>query len=597
MSPLPDQEPDAVSGFPLQLNLALCLTQGRTTGSVDRMKNVIFWKWVYRQLHIHPLDVAGMVGLAAAQLASIGLIAWVCQSALALYPQTSTTLWRAAAMCVFAIVSGLGLYLSRAAGAHIANRAAGRMRVDLLDFLYSRAYGFYTMTNSGALHASVVWDTERVQKFNETVLGRILPALLVGSGTGLVLLWLNPMLLVLLLFALPLLLVGSRFSLRLLKRQTDRRNQTLRTYTQSTLTVVQHIGLTRIQTAEEQETAFQTGRIQALRRESEALSRMQALHDTVQTGLQLGVVGVLLIVGGGQVSTGQTTLGSLLAFNAVVIALRRYVQDLVSAMPALVDGVHALETLFRLTREAPPEPYHGSRQLLFRGVIQFREVTFGYGDHEPVLQKINLTLEPHTLTVLVGANGSGKTTLVNLILGLFRPQQGGLFADGYAYEELDIRVLRRRIGVLPQDPILLDGTIWENIIYGIPEVPRDVVREAAEKAMAHDFIAQLPQGYDTLVGERGVRLSGGQRQRIALARALARQPALLILDEPTNHLDTTAAQRLIETLMHEENAPTTIVISHEEALAQQTHRLYHLQDGILVANSLQTFQDGLPKPP
>ncbi len=538
-----------------------------------------------------------MVGLAAAQLASIGLIAWVCQSALALYPQTSTTFWRAAAMCGFAVLSGLGIFLSRSAGAHIANRAASRMRVELLDFLYSRAYGFYTSINSGALHASVVWDTERVQKFNETVLGRILPALLVGSGTGLVLLWLNPMLLVLLLFALPLLLVGSRFSLRLLKRQTDRRNQTLRTYTQSTLTVVQQIGLTRIQTAEEQETAFQTGRIQALRRESEALSRMQALHDTVQTGLQLGVVGALLIVGGGQVNAGQITLGSLLAFNVVVIALRRYVQDLVSSVPALVDGVHALETLFRLTREAPPEPYHGSRQFLFRGVIQFREVTFGYGDHEPVLQKIDLTLEPHTLTVLVGANGSGKTTLVNLILGFYRPQQGGLSADGYPYEELDIRALRRRIGVLPQDPILLDGTVLDNILYGIPEAPRDVVREAAETAMAHDFITQLPQGYDTLVGERGVRLSGGQRQRIALARALARRPALLILDEPTNHLDTPAAQRLIETLMHAENAPTTIVISHEEALAQQTNRLYRLQNGTLVANRPTVFKDGLPKTP
>jgi ABC-type multidrug transport system fused ATPase/permease subunit len=556
------------------------------------MKNFTFWKWVYRQLHIRPLDIAAVVGLTASQLASIGLIAWVCQSALALYPQPSATFGRTAAMCGFAVLSGFGIFLSRAAGAHIANRAASRMRVDLLDFLYSRSYSFFTWTNSGTLHASVVWDTERTEKFTETLLGRSLPALLVGAGIGWILLRLNPMLMVLLLLALPFLLVASRFSLRWLKRQTDRRNGALRIYTQGTLAAVQQIGLTRIQTAEEQETARQTDRIEALRRESETLSRMQALHDTVQTGLQLGMVGVLLIVGGGQVNAGQTTLGSLLAFNVVIIALRRYVQDLVSSVPALVDGVHALEMLFRLTREAPPEPYHGSRQLRATGGFQFRKVTFQYGDHEPVLRNIDLALEPHTLIVLVGANGSGKTTLVNLLLGLYRPQQGSLFADGCPYDDLDIRVLRRRIGVLPQDPLLLDGTVWENIVYGIPDAPQDLIREAAERAMADEFIAQLPQGYETLIGERGIRLSGGQRQRIALARALARRPALLILDEPTNHLDTTAAQRLIETLMKAETPPTTVVISHEEALAQQTNRLYRLHNGILAAGSLKPSNAG-----
>ncbi len=561
------------------------------------MKDMTFWKWAFRQLHVHPFAAAEIAGLAAAQLAGIGLIAWVFQSAFSAYPQSSSTAWRAAAMCVFAIVSAFGIYLSRAAGARIANHAAGRMRVDLLDFLYSRSFGFFAWTNSGALHASVVWDTERVEKFNETVLGKIVPALLVGAGIGLVLLWLNPVLVALLLLALPFLAAASRFSLRRLKRQTDRRNGMLRMYTQSTLTAVQHIALARIQTAEEQETAVQSERIQALRRESEALSRIQAFHDTVQTGLQLGVVGVLLIVGGGQVNAGQTTLGGLLAFNAVLIALRRYVQDAISSVPALVDGVHALETLFRLVRDAPPEPYHGTRKLDFTGVVQLRGVTFRYDESEPILRQADLTLEPGTLTVLIGANGSGKTTLVNLILGFYRPQQGGLFADGRPYEELDIRILRRRMGVLPQDPVLLDGTILENIVYGIPDATREMVREAAEQAMAHDFIAELPLGYDTLVGERGIRLSGGQRQRIALARALARRPALLILDEPTNHLDTTATQRLIATLMNAENAPATIVISHEEALAQQTNRIFRLQAGSLLLNGSPVSKAGPPKPP
>ena len=548
------------------------------------MKRTAFWKWAYRQMHVPPLTLAGIAGLAAAQLAGIGLIAWLFQSASSLQAFAASTFGRAAALCLFAVLSAGGIFLSRIAGAHLANRAAGRMRLELLDFLYTRSHEYFAWTNSGALHAGVVWDSERAAKFNETVLGRVVPALLVGAGIGGVLLWLNPMLVVLLLAALPLLLAGSRVSLILLKRQTDRCKTALKKYTQSTLTAIQHVELTRIQTAEVQETARQSERIMALRRESEVLTRMQALHDTIQTGLQLGVVGVLLIVGGGQVGAGEIPLGNLLAFNVVLIALRRYVQDLINAVPALADGVHALETLFQLTEQAPPEPYHGSRRHDFSGAVLFRGVTFHYADREPILRGIDLALEPRTLTVLLGANGSGKTTLVNLIMGFYRPQQGALFADGHPYDELDLRTLRRRIGVLPQDPALLDGTVGENVTYGMPDASPESVKEAAEQAMAHAFIDGLPQGYQTPIGEAGVRLSGGQRQRIALVRALLRRPALLILDEPTNHLDTAAARRLIGMLMESENAPTTVVISHEEALARQADRIYRLQDGLLKAD-------------
>lgn len=272
--------------------------------------------------------------------------------------------------------------------------------------------------------------------------------------------------------------------------------------------------------------------------------------------------------------------------------MRRYSQDALGATPALVDGYHALESLQQLIAHAPPEPYSGTRRYHMHGAVTLRDVTFRYADHAPILRGVNLTLAPHTLTALVGPNGSGKTSIVNLLLGLYRPQQGCLLADEHPYDELDMRCLRQQIGVLPQDPLLFDGTVWENITYGMSEASREQAVAAAEMASAHEFIQQLRQGYETLIGERGVRLSGGQRQRLALARVLLRQPKLLILDEPTNHLDETAARQLIENLMlrlrsgqvRREHAPTTLIISHDMALARQADQLYILPEGHLAAS-------------
>jgi len=548
------------------------------------MMNLTLWHLGLRWLRLKPLTFVGVIGLAAGQLVSILFIAQVFQGVLALNAQIDQITGRATIMVALGLASSTGLFLSRIMGARIASNAARHLRVELLDMLYTRSYAYYARSNSGALHATLVLDSERAQKFFEAALGQVLPAIIVGIGIGAALIALNTSLVLVLLVIAPLLLVFNHYSLQPLRRQIDRHMKTFKAYSLGTLAILQLITLTRMQTAEIQETARQTVQIDALKRETEALSRHQAFQQAVQNAILLTVVGVLLVIGGSQVATGQTTLGSLLAFNVILLALRRYVQDALGAAPALVDGYHALETLQQLIAHAQPEPYSGTHRYSMHGAVTLSGVTFGYADQAPTLCSVNLTLAPHTVTALVGPNGSGKTTLVNLLLGLYRPQQGCLYADGHPYNELDIRYLRRQIGVLPQDPLLFDGTAWENITYGMSDVSREQVVAAAEMASAHVVIQQLPQGYETLIGERGVRLSGGQRQRIALARVLLRQPKLLILDEPTNHLDETAAQQLIENLMQRDSPPTTLIISHDMALARQADQLYILSGGRLMAS-------------
>jgi ABC-type multidrug transport system fused ATPase/permease subunit len=191
------------------------------------------------------------------------------------------------------------------------------------------------------------------------------------------------------------------------------------------------------------------------------------------------------------------------------------------------------------------------------------------------------------MVAIVGPNGSGKTTIVNLILGFYRPQKGTLCADGHLFSDLDIVHLRRHIGVVTQDAILFSGTILDNITYGYPDASREQVTQAARLATADEFIQQLARGYETLVGENGLLLSGGQRQRIAIARALLRQPRLLILDEPTNHLDTAAARRLMENLRSLPHKPACLMISHDVETVRKAQFVHFLQQGRIVATERQ----------
>jgi len=216
-------------------------------------------------------------------------------------------------------------------------------------------------------------------------------------------------------------------------------------------------------------------------------------------------------------------------------------------------------------------------------------VSFGYNSKR-VLEGVDLTIAAGETVAVTGANGSGKTSILYLLLGLYAPQTGRLLADGTPYSSISISSLRRHIGVVTQDPVLFAGTIAENIAYTDMDADAEAIEAAARSALAHDFIADLPNGYDTKVGESGVFLSGGQRQRITLARALLKRPRLLILDEPSNHLDPETTAYLINHLAALPERPGILVITHDPHLAEQADRIYHLQDGRLIstANVLAT---------
>ena len=228
--------------------------------------------------------------------------------------------------------------------------------------------------------------------------------------------------------------------------------------------------------------------------------------------------------------------------------------------------------------EAQHEPARGHLVPSLDKAIRFDSVSFGYGER-PVIDQLSMTIPAGKLTVLCGPSGSGKTTLIDLVAALLHADSGQILVDDQPLDEIDHHRWRRLIGYVPQDPLLVNDSVFHNLALGDPALTEEDARRALEQADAWDFIAQLPQGMDTLLGERGGRLSGGQRQRLAIARALIHQPRLLILDEATSNLDSASEAAVIETIQHLKGQLTLLAVSHDEGLVKAADQVIRIEAG------------------
>jgi ATP-binding cassette subfamily B protein len=216
-------------------------------------------------------------------------------------------------------------------------------------------------------------------------------------------------------------------------------------------------------------------------------------------------------------------------------------------------------------------------------VIDFSKVSFTYPtNHKPSLTEISFSATPGKMIALVGPSGSGKSTLINLVIGFLRPTQGSIHVDGADYKELDLRTVRKFLSVVPQESVLFDGTIAENISYGLSDVSSSEIELALRDANAWDFVQAFEDGVETIVGERGARLSGGQKQRLAIARALIRNPRILILDEATSALDSESEKLIQDALSRLMKDRTTFVVAHRLSTVQEADQILVLDEGVIV---------------
>ena len=320
-------------------------------------------------------------------------------------------------------------------------------------------------------------------------------------------------------------------------------------------------------------------------RRSVDANRQRAIYVPLLSFLPLVAQAAVLLVGGRMVANGQLGFDDFFAFNVLtlmlVMPLRMLGMWIGQAQRATASGERIFEVMDE-PEEITDRP--DARELpAGEGRVRFEEVDFGYGLGRPVLEDIELALEPGRTLALIGHTGSGKTTLASLVPRFYDVTGGRLTVDGVDVRDLKVASLRRAVGIVSQDPFLFSATVRENIAFGAPDATNADVERAARLAQAHEFIEALPQGYDTVIGERGITLSGGQRQRVAIARALVIDPRILILDDATASVDATTEARIRLALREVMKGRTTIIIAHRLSTIALADELVVLDGGRIVA--------------
>jgi ABC-type multidrug transport system fused ATPase/permease subunit len=293
---------------------------------------------------------------------------------------------------------------------------------------------------------------------------------------------------------------------------------------------------------------------------------------------------IVLALGAYWIIKGQWTLGSLLAFQAYLGYVFGPAQFLATANLELQNAWASLERVSALFDIVPEENIEKGRKVeRLAGEVEFKNVSFSYDSQEPVLRDISFRVRPGEHVAIVGPTGVGKTTLVSLILRFYKPTAGEIHFDGRSASEYNVGSLRQRIGYVSQNTLLLSGTITENLRYGNPDATEDQVFKATQLAGIHDFVCGLPEGYESEIGEKGVNLSEGQKQRLSIARALIKEPDILVMDEPTSALDSLTEKSIFQTLPAVLRKKTLLVVAHRISTIKDSDRILLLNENRLVA--------------
>ena len=447
------------------------------------------------------------------------------------------------------------------------------------------SFSYHDRTETGQLLSRAVQDVERIRFVTGRAFLRLTDGAVLLLGTAAMLAWMNPRLALLALSTMPLL--GWRAF------HYGRRLRPLSLAIQQQLAVLttrleQNLRGARVVKAFAQEEA----EIERFDREnnwwfdlSAHSVRLQAFNEPLIDLIANAGVVFIIGYGGFLVIRGQLTLGELVAFSTYLAQLVQPVRRLGTIIPALSQAAAAGERVFEIldveseVRDAPdatPLPP-------VRGQVRFDHVTFAYFRRHRVLTDITFEAQPGQIIALLGTTGSGKSTIVNLIPRFYDPTKGRITIDGYDIRCVTLNSLRDQIGVVLQETMLFATTIRENIAFGCPDATEEEIVEAARAAQAYSFIAEMPNGYDTLVGERGATLSGGQRQRIAIARALLKDPRILILDDATSSVDTETEQLIQIALERLMRGRTSFIIAQRLSTLRKADLILVLAEGGRIA--------------
>ena len=471
--------------------------------------------------------------------------------------------------------------------ATIGERVLADMRVTLFEHLQRLSLSFFNERRTGELVSRLTNDVTTVRSVVTADISTALSQTLTFIGAFILIIVTNWRLTVFMLVLIPLvMLIAILFGRRLRTLSTAVQDQ----LADATTVLEEAIGGVRVVQSFTRE-AYEVGRFRQSIQQTLLLAfkriRLSSLFGPLASFMGFAAVISIFWFGGHEVLAGRLTAGQLLMFLILTLTIAGSIGQFSSLWTGLQEALGASRRLFEIL-DAQPEiaDAPGAPPLPpVQGRITFEGVSFAYRDNPAgaaILTDITLDVQPGEVLALVGPSGAGKTTLVNLVPRFYDPTAGRICVDGFDIRTVQVHSLRSQIGIVPQETLLFGGSVRDNILYGRLGASEAEMIEAARAANAHDFILQLPNGYETIVGERGVKLSGGQRQRIAIARAILKNPRILLLDEATSSLDSESEGLVQEALEHLMRDRTSVVIAHRLSTIQNAHRIAVLEEGRLV---------------
>ncbi len=468
--------------------------------------------------------------------------------------------------------------------------AVRRIGADLRNGLAARlqalSIGFHSRANSAVVQTKVVRDAENVEVMLQQTAHPLLSATMVAVGAVTMTALAVPAFLPVYALAIPVAVVLRAWLQRRSVERNERFRREVEHFSARVGEMATLLPITRAHGLERTAVDRVASGAESVRVAGFELDMLNGRFASVSwVSLQLLGVGCLALAGWASIAGFlPVTAGEVVLLSSYFALLTNSANQVLGLLPIIARGAESVRSIGEVMQEPDLERNEGKRRVdAVAGRISLEDVGFAYDATEtPALHGVSLDIRPGETIAFVGSSGSGKSTLLNLVLGFLRPTSGRILLDGADMEELDLRSVRRFVSVVPQDSVLFEGTIRENVAYGLRGVDDERIRSALRAANAADVVAAQPQGWDTIVGERGARLSGGQRQRLSIARALVRDPRILLLDEPTSALDPQAEAEVGAALRRLMAGRTTLVVAHRLSTIRSADRIAVLERGRIV---------------